>query len=112
MADNWIMHHGWRRESRIFLQKKRGLEIVSSLGPIFTDQSLASKLNVDINMADFHVVEITFESTNNQSSSCHKLFFKKHLSKENTIFLMNVPPYCNEVRFILKKVLIKYRYYK
>jgi len=27
MADNWIMH-GWRREPRIFLQKKRGLEIV------------------------------------------------------------------------------------
>ena len=55
------------------------------------EQSLKS------NMADFHVVDIAFDS---EVKFPHKLFYKKHVGKdtdENTLFLMNIPPYCSEV---------------
>lgn len=47
-------------------------------------------------MAGFHVVNIAFDS---EVRYCHNLFYKKHVSQDGdecTLFIMNIPPYCNE----------------
>ncbi|KAJ8036777.1 Ribosomal RNA-processing protein 7-like A [Holothuria leucospilota] len=55
----------------------------------------------EINLRKFDAVQVQFSDDN---TSAHYLFFRRHLSKEEdlrrpadrTLFVANVPPYCNE----------------
>jgi len=52
-------------------------------------------------MADFHVLTISFWSTSSEneidSVSPHCIFYKKHVGEGPTLFLMNIPPYCDKI---------------